>query len=137
MKTIATLVLFIICFATPAAALDFNFSKANDEKLLTLATLAMIDYQQSVKMFYKSNGYKELNPLLGAHPERNDLLISGFTSLTLAYAVNELMPEGKFKNFLFDSIIATERLNIEENRQAIETGKRNFEGIMMVMSFEF
>lgn len=137
MKTIATLIILVVCCTTSAFAFDVNNLQRNDRKLLTLATMALIDYQQSNKMFYEMEGYKEYNPILGSSPSQEDLLAFGFASLTVAYGINKLMPEGRFKDFLFDSILATERLNIEENRQAIRTGKRNFEGIIFLLSFEF
>ena len=137
MKSIATLIILLFCFAIPVSAFELNTPTENDRKLMTLASLAMIDYQQSVKMFYKKGGHKELNPVLGTNPEREDLMMFGLAGMTLAYGINEIMPEGKFKDFLFDSVLATERLNIEENKQVMNTGKRTFECIMLVMSFDF
>ena len=137
MKTIATLIILIVCCTTSALALDVNNLQRNDRKLLTLATMALIDYQQSTQMFYEMEGYEEYNPILGPNPSQANLLAFGVGSLTIAYGINKWMPESKFKDFLFDSILATERLNIEENRQAIRTGKRNFEGIVFLLSFEF
>ena len=64
-------------------------------------------------------------------------MMFGLASMTIAYGINELMPEGKFKDILFDSVLATERLNIEENRRAKNIGKRTFNGIMLIMSFDF
>jgi len=137
MKTIATLIIIVFCFANPASAFEFNKLTANDRKLMTLASFAMIDYQQSVKMFYKSDGIHEINPVLGRTPTREDMMAFGLTGMTLAYGINRYMPEGGFKKFLFDSIIATERLNIEENQKLIRTGKRTFGCIMLVMSFNY
>ena len=70
MKTIATFIVLVVCCATPAFAFDFANPQENDKKLLTLATMALIDYQQSVRMFYEMDGYKELNPILGSNPGR-------------------------------------------------------------------
>lgn len=137
MKTIATLIILVVCCATSAFAFDVTRLQRNDRKLLTLATMALIDYQQSSKMFYEMEGYEEYNPILGANPSQENLLAFGISGLTIAYGINKWMEESKFKDFLFDSILATERLNIEENRQAISTGKRNFEGIIFLLSFEF
>ncbi|MBU0483033.1 MAG: hypothetical protein KKB30_00790 [Proteobacteria bacterium] len=136
MKTIATLIVLVVCFATPVFAFDFTNPTEGDKKLLTLVSLAMIDYQQSLEMFYEMDGYEELNPLLGEKPGREDLMMFGLASLTIAYGINELMPEGKFKDFLFDSLLATEKLNIEENAQDMDTGKRTFDGLMLVLSFD-
>ena len=137
MKTIATLIVLLVCFAAPVSAFQLTATTENDRKLMTLASLALIDYQQSVKMFYKSDGHHELNPVLGTNPEREDLMMFGLAGMTLAYGINELMPEGLFKDFLFDSVLATERFNIEENQRVMRTGKRSFECIMLVMSFDF
>ena len=137
MKTIATLIVLFVCIATPVSAFQLNNPTENDRKLMTLASLALIDSQQSVQMFYKKDGHYELNPVLGTNPGREDLMVFGLAGMTLAYGINELVPEGKFKNFLFDSVLATERFNIEENQRVMDTGKRTFECIMLVMSFDF
>ena len=135
--TIAILIVLLTGFSSSVSAFELNSRTDNDRKLMTLASMALIDYQQSVQMFYKTDGFKELNPILGATPERQDLAAFGIVGLGIAYGINELMPEGKFKDFLFDSMLATEQFNIEENQRVMNTGKRSFDSIMLVMSFDF
>ena len=133
MKTL--LLAALLVFTTPAHAL--NNSAKNDEKLAALVLLTMIDHHQSVHMFYKCGDHLELNPIIGARPDRRDLVMYQLAGLGIAYGLNDVMPEGKFKDFLIDSVLATEKFNIEENQKVISSNKRTFDCIMLVMSFNF
>ena len=132
-KTFLLLAAFCL-FATTANAYTFD---ETDHKFLTLATYAMIDYQQSCEMFFERDGFKEVNPILGDHPTRASLMGFGIGSLALAYGVTKLLPENRFKTILVDSILATEQLNIEENREVMRYRNPKYNRLMVVMKVNF
>lgn len=125
----------LLCFV--CLLIPVNVS-AMDGRVATLATMAVIDYNQSCKMFYGANSanHYELNPVLGRKPSRNDLLAFGVAGVGSVYLLDVIMDDSTFKNVLLDSILATEKMNIEWNKQVSETGRRPFNTIMFVMSFE-
>src|SRR5574341_507132 len=114
------------------------------EQMALLASLAMIDFSQSVDMFYENEGYHEVNPILGQSPSRQDLLIFGAVGLCLSYALTEILP-ATWKQVVIDSIIATEKLNIEENRMVYKGWNtegpplrgRSMDGIPVMLSLRF
>ena len=128
-------------FVTPDAALGSNVA----EQIAVLASFAVVDYQQSVAMFYESNGYYELNPLLGTSPGRVELISFGVVGVGLVYFAVEMLPEG-WRQVVMDSIVATERLNIEDNRTVYEgwntegpplRGRTMDNGIPIMVSLRF
>ena len=114
------------------------------EQIAILASFAMVDYQQSVDMFFGNEGYHELNPVLGPYPSRGELLCFGTIGVGLTYLVAELLPEA-WKGIVIDSVIATERLNIEDNRLVYKGWNtdgppvrgRTMTGIPIVVSLKF
>lgn len=108
-----------------------------DLKVLNLALYATIDYKQSTTMFYDLPNRKELNPLLGDKPSRESMMIFGAVGVAATYGISKFLPDGTFKNVLIDSILMTEKFNIEENKKTIQYGKRTFNTIMLVMNFNY
>ena len=133
----AFILICIFCTALPAQAFqDFGIS-ATDSKILALGIMSLIDYEQSTTMFFNRRGFSETNPLLGAKPGRENLAAFGLVGLTLVWGGSKLLSEGKFKNFVIDSIIATEKLNIEENREIMRYRNPKYNRMMLVLSFDF
>jgi len=114
------------------------------EHLALLTSLAMIDYSQSEDMFFDHDGYHEVNPILGQSPSRQDLLLFGAVGICLSYALTEILP-ATWKQIVMDSIIATEKLNIEENRTVYKGWNtegpplrgRTMDGIPIMISLRF
>lgn len=125
---------FLLNFYTPANAYKLT---ETDLKVINLALYATIDYRQSVTMFYNLPNRKELNPLLNSKPSRESMMMLGAAGIAATYGVSKLLPDGIFKNVLVDSILMTEKFNIEENKRTIQYGKRTFNTIVLVMSFNF
>lgn len=136
MKYIATAIAMslFLNFYTPVNAYQ---PTETDLKVLNLTLYAVIDYKQSTTMFYDLPNRKELNPLLGDKPSRESMLMLGAAGIVATYGVSKMLPDGTFKNVLIDSILMTEKFNIEENRKTIRYGKRTFNTIMLMMSFKF
>jgi hypothetical protein len=107
-----------------------------------LASFAIIDYAQSVAMFYGSDGYREMNPLLGSEPSRGSMIAFGIIGVGLFYLVSDYLSE-PWRQIFSDSIIASERMNIEDNRRLYRgwntngppIRNRSFNGIPIVISF--
>ena len=114
------------------------------EQIAILASFALVDYSQSVDMFFNNTGYYELNPVLGPYPSRTDLLGFGAIGVGLTYLVAGLLPDS-WRGIAMDSIIATERLNIEDNRLVYKGWNsdgpplrgRTMTGIPIVVSMKF
>jgi hypothetical protein len=114
------------------------------EQIAILASFALVDYQQSVDMFFENDGYHELNPVLGPYPSRGELLSFGTIGVGLTYLAAELLPES-WRQVVMDSIIATERLNIEDNRLVYKGWNtdgpplrgRTMAGIPIIVSLKF
>ena len=94
--------------------------------------MAGIDYAQTHKAAHKIEGTKELNPLLDKNPSRNSLAAFGVAGVLATYGVQKLLPDGKLKDVAIDSILETEKLNIEENKHYEQHGKRKFPGTIML-----
>jgi len=114
------------------------------EGMAFLFSMALIDYNQSVDMFFREEGFVEINPILGAHPSRGEMAAFGLISVGLTYLLIEVLPE-RWRRIAIDSIIASEKMNIEENRRVYQgwnTGGpplrgRAINGIPIVLSFRF
>ncbi len=122
----------------PANAAD------STEELVLLVSLAAVDYRQSVDMFYHSDGYHEINPILGTNPSRTNMLSFGVIGVGLTYLAADTLPK-PWRQILIDSVIASEKMNIEENYRA-STGRnaggppvrgREINGIPIVISLRF
>lgn len=105
-----------------------------------LASFAVIDYTQSVAMFYGSQGYREMNPLLGSKPSRGNMIAFGIIGVGLFYLVSDYLSE-PWRQIFADSILASERMNIEDNRRLHKGSNtdgppirgRSFNGIPIVI----
>jgi hypothetical protein len=86
------------------------------QKFAVLATFAAIDYDQSAGWVTPGGQYPELNPLLGEHPTRADMLAFGGASIGLLWLATELLP-APWAAIVLDSAISTEQLNIEMNAE--------------------
>lgn len=86
------------------------------EELAILTSFALIDYNQSVEMFYQLGSYHEVNPILGTEPTRSELLAFGAVGVGIVYLLATTLPD-PLRQIVVDSVIATEQLNIEENRR--------------------
>lgn len=114
------------------------------EKLAVVTTFALVDYNQSVDMFYKQTGYHEVNPLLGRSPSRSELITFGTAGLGALYIAALTLPD-PWRQIALDSVIATEQLNIEENRRVYQGWNtdgpplqgRTFDTIPILISFRF
>ncbi len=140
-KMIFVATILILIVASPLV------SMANDsttEDFVLLASFAFVDYNQSVDMFYQNTGYHEVNPILGPSPSRQELVLFGAVGFCLSYALTEILPDA-WRQLVVDSIIATERLNIEENRLVYKGWNtdgpplrgRIMDGIPIVISMRF
>jgi hypothetical protein len=138
-----------------SVSVDRNISKelstpryvvTRDQKMMqsvaVLASFAIIDYTQSVSMFYGSEGYQEMNPLLGSKPSRGSMAAFGIIGVGIFYLVSDYLSE-PWRQIFADSIIASERMNIEDNRRLYQGWNtdgppirgRSFNGIPIVISF--
>jgi len=138
MLIIILLIMLIMLVPMPATAAD------NTEELALLISLAATDYKQSVDMFYHSDGYHEINPILGTNPSRTNMLAFGAIGVGLTYLLADALPK-PWRQILLDSVIASEKMNIEENRR-VSTGwnasgppvrGREINGIPIVISLRF
>lgn len=123
---IAVLVLMPAC---AAAGDDLN-------DIATLAVMAGIDFVQSKNNFKK--GHRELNPVLGRQPSDGDMLAFGIGGIAATYGIMKVLPDGRFRRLVIDSVLATERFNLIENRRVDRHGHRMFrETIMIILNFRF
>jgi hypothetical protein len=114
------------------------------QQIALLASFAFVDYTQSVDMFFQNDGYHELNPVLGPYPSRTELLSFGVIGIGLTYVLAAVLPHA-WKDIVIDSVIATERLNIEDNRLLYKGWNsdgpplrgRTMAGIPIVVSMKF
>jgi hypothetical protein len=114
MKTaLAIAVVLVLIAGFPPASTS---AETVTERLALVASLAVADYNQSVEMFFGNEGLHEINPVLGTSPRRGDLIAFGLVGIGLTYVIYETLPT-PWNRIAVDSIIASERMNIEENRR--------------------
>jgi len=89
------------------------------EELTILTSFAFIDYNQSVAMFFGSGGYNEVNPILGPKPSKGDMAVFGALGIGLSYFLSTTLSD-PWRQIVVDSIIASERMNIEDNRRVYQ-----------------
>ena len=114
------------------------------EDMVLLSSFALIDYSQSVTMFFKSTGYQEMNPVLGPRPSRQDLFWFGTIGLSVSYLITEIVPD-TWRQIVIDSIVASERQNIEDNRMLYQGWNtegpplrgRGIDGLPVIISVRF
>jgi hypothetical protein len=112
------------------------------QETAVLTSFALIDYTQSVSMFFGGGRYRELNPILGKKPSRGSMALFGIIGVTLFYLVADSLSD-PWKQVFVDSIIASEQMNIEENRRVYlgwntdgpPVRGRSFSGVPIVISF--
>ena len=112
--------------------------------MAAITSMALIDYTQSVSMFSGSDGYYELNPLLGKKPGKTDMMAFGVIGLGIFYFLENNLSD-PWRQIVVDSIIASERLNIEDNRRIRDGWNtdgppirgRTFNCVPIVISFRF
>ena len=95
----------IICscfFVNPCQSTEISDT---DLKVISLALMAGIDYQQSYTMFYQMSNRRELNPLLSKKPSRESLMMFGIGGVLATYGISKVMPDGIFKDIVIDSIL--------------------------------
>lgn len=106
--------ILLMVILIPAVGRAGDESRTADFALLM--SFAVIDYNQSVNMFYQSQGYYEVNQVLGKGPTRGDMIAFGMIGVGLTYLLSDMLPE-PWNRILIDSVIASEKRNIEENRR--------------------
>ena len=129
-------------FSTPRDPLS-NEQKIKEE-LTILTSFAFIDYNQSVAMFFGTGGYHEVNPILGPKPSKGDMVVFGAMGIGLSYFLSATLSD-PWRQIVVDSIIASERMNIEGNRRVYQGWNtdgppirgRFITGIPIILSFRF
>jgi hypothetical protein len=122
--------MFLVCFLVSNAL-------AKDTEIIdsaiteTLAVMAAIDLAQSVNMF--DRGSQELNPLLSEAPSIGEMAFFGLVSVGGVYLVDRHMGPSRFKTVLLDSIIESEKANIEANQNVLRYGKRTVPDTIMLI----
>jgi hypothetical protein len=132
--------LFGIATIARAGSLKNWFSDETNQKILQLGTYGLIDYDQTADALYSGgNRYKEINPILGEHPERKDLAAFGIAGVGIIYLAKEILPKNwtKAKEILVDSALSTEQFNIEENQRVQAGQKRQMNAIPIILNFRW
>lgn len=146
--------MLLALLAVPAGAADFGVQfhagpsplssprggeDETEKKLIVLAAYAAVDYGQSCEAFYRgghfANSY-ELNPVLGERPTRRDMLAFGAAGIGLTWLLSEVLPE-PWSAVLVDSVLASERLNVEENRRVQNGERRRMDSIPVVITWRW
>lgn len=123
------LALAIVCFAP-----SLSQATDNTDKLTMLAIQSFIDYHQTVKCL--DSGGIELNPILGKQPSKTELFTFGLVSNALVFGIDQYFAPSRFKTILIDSIIKTEQVNIEWNKQLLNGHDRPYNTIVVFIKFE-
>jgi hypothetical protein len=105
-----------------------------------LAAYAAIDFDQSAGLVTPGGRTNELNPILGEHPTRQDMLAFGVVGMGLLYLASEILPE-PWDRIVVDSAVTSEGFNIEENVRAENARWRGFarriEGMPILITVRF
>ena len=110
-------------------------SDNNTEKLMELAILTIADYNQSAYLLYDTKTI-ELNPMLSDHPDRVSLATFGIVSLSVTYFLSANMKK-PWRDIFLDSVIASERMNVEENERMRHGLGRQISAIPIIISFRW
>lgn len=105
-------------------------------RLVGLGLLGAVDYAQS-KSLFKKPGHHEMNPLLSRKPSDESLAGFGVAGVGAAYLLSKNMKDGKFKDLVMDSIVESEKFNVEENMRIKKGGKRQLPAIMIKANWKF
>ncbi len=120
-----------------------SWAEETSPEFAILLSMAVIDYRQSIDMFYHDD-MQELNPLLEETPSRRSMLGFGAIGLGLTYLLADVLPK-PWSQIIIDSVVASEKMNIEENRRAHHGWNtegppivgRELGGIPIMLSFRF
>ncbi len=110
------------------------------EKLMVLASFAAIDYNQSVDLFFNRTGYYEINPILGKHPSRRDMLVFGAAGMGLLWGAAELLERAGYPRaaqVLVDSALSSEQLNIEDNALVADGRQRRIDAVPVMLTWRW
>lgn len=113
-----------------------------DHMLFTLAGFSVIDYYQSVDFLYRDPSKKcdEMNPALGSHPSRRNMLEFGTAAVGGTYLFKKLVYP-RYPNvakFTVIGITAFEIFNVVNNMYNVHERKPFWYGLPIVMmSWEF
>ena len=78
----------------------------------------------------------ELNPVLGKHPSRGDMLAFGVSGTGLLWLSMEILPE-PWATIVVDSVLASERFNIEDNASVLQSRSRRINAVPIILTFRF
>ncbi len=143
-------IIFLMLLVTPARSADWSVTKepGKNEKihqeLAVISSFALIDYYQSRQMYFDGQGYYEMNPILGPAPTRASMIGFGLAGIGVFYILATTLPE-PWRQLAVDSIIASEQLNIQDNRRLYQGWNtegpplrgRTVDGIPVLVSFRF
>jgi hypothetical protein len=118
--------------------------QAMRQNLGVITSFALIDYAQTTAMLYSSGNYYEINPILGPHPDRAQLVAFGLVGSGLFYLIGKSLPY-PWSQIFVDSVLSIERMNIEDNRRVYQGWNtdgppirgRSFNGIPLIISLRF
>ena len=134
-NTLVILVALLFIFCAGAACAGTGDDERM-EKFLILATYAAIDYNQSAGWVTPGGGAYELNPILGKHPTRRDMLAFGAAGMGLLWLATEILPE-PWDQIALDSALSSEQFNIEDN-VSVENGRqRRINAMPIIITFRF
>lgn len=112
----------IIALVFMLLVVGYGQVEARDDKIIILASYALADYNQTTEVFFEHRGeYCEINPILRKQPTRHSLALFGVVSVGTVWVLHKVgLPD-----LIVDSIIETERLNIEANKKVSNGEQRN------------
>jgi len=120
-------------FSTPTYA---NALSDHLQRFAAITAFAVIDYRQSVIMFYDRAGYYEINPIVGKNPSRNDMFKLGVVGVGLLYLASSILDD-PWKTVLLDSVATSEGWNIEDNDRIMNGVPRRIGGMPIIITIRF
>ena len=135
---VKALLLAVMLMTAGSAAHGEEQRPAWSDRMMSFAMLtayAAIDFDQSAGWVTPGGGTYELNPALGKHPTRQDMLAFGVVGIGLLYLASEVLPE-PWGRIVLDSAVSSEQFNIEDNVRAKE-GQRLIEAIPIIITMRF
>lgn len=103
----------------------------NNPSATPLAAMSLIDLAQSVEM--QKIGSPEINPSLSENPSIGEMAALGAVGIGVVYLTDKYMAPSRFKTVLLDSILESEKANIESNRNVLRYGKRTVSNTTMII----
>jgi hypothetical protein len=106
-----------------------------------LAAFSWIDYEQSVGVVTPGGlSPGDLNPILGKHVTRQEMLAFGVAGIGLVYLATEILPD-PWGKIVLDSAVASEQFNIEDNVRGENARWRGYvrriEGVPILITVRF